>query len=123
MTAINTLFARLEPAPLKSNMEFSQAISRLLIWFFTTTLIGVGMYNNYYPPKFTAYFAFGGIFGAYTFAVLVSVLIIPHSRVRPYITIPFDISSIAIAMMLTDAGPFSVFFLFIPWIYIGYGVR
>ena len=123
MTAINTLFARLEPAPLKSNMEFSQAISRLLIWFFTTLLIGVGMYNNYYPTKFTAYFAFGGIFGAYTLTVLVSVLIIPHSRIRPYITIPFDISSIAIAMMLTDAGPFSVFFLFFPWTYIGYGVR
>jgi len=123
MTAINTLFARLEPAPLKSNMEFSQAISRTLIWFFTTLLIGVGMYNNYYPTKFTAYFAFGGIFGAYTLTVLVSVLIIPHSRIRPYITIPLDISSIAIAMMLTDAGPFSVFFLFFPWTYIGYGVR
>ncbi len=123
MTAINSLFTKLDPSPLKSNMEFSQAISRLLIWFFTTTLIGVGMYNNYYPPKFTAFFAFGGIFGAYTLAVLVSVLIIPHSRIRPYITIPLDISSIAIAMMLTDAGPFSVFFLFFPWTYIGYGVR
>ena len=123
MTAINTLFSRLEPAPLKTNMEFNQAISRLLIWLFTTLLIGVGMYNNYYPPKFNAYFAFGGIFCLYTLTVLLSVLIIPHSRIRPYITIPFDISSIAIAMMLTDAGPFSVFFLFFPWIYIGYGVR
>jgi len=104
-------------------MEFNQAISRLLIWLFTTTLIGVGMYSNYYPPKFTAFFAFGGIFGTYTLTVLLSVLIIPHSRIRPYITIPLDISSIAIAMMLTDAGPFSVFFLFFPWIYIGYGVR
>jgi len=104
-------------------MEFNQAISRLLIWLFTTLLIGVGMYNNYYPPKFNAYFAFGGIFCLYTLTVLLSVLIIPHSRIRPYITIPFDISSIAIAMMLTDAGPFSVFFLFFPWIYIGYGVR
>ncbi len=123
MTAINTLFSRLEPAPLKTNMEFNQAISRSLIWLFTTLLIGVGMYNNYYPPKFTAFFAFGGIFCLYTLTVLLSVLIIPHSRIRPYITIPFDISSIAIAMMLTDAGPFSVFFLFFPWIYIGYGVR
>ena len=64
-----------------------------------------------------------GFSGAYTLDRFVSVLIIPHSRIRPYITIPFDISSIAIAMMLTDAGPFSVFFLFFPWIYIGYGVR
>ena len=123
MTAINTLFARLEPAPLKSNMEFSQAISRTLIWFFTTLLIGVGIYNNYYPTSFTAYLVFSVTFCVYTFAVLASVLIIPHSRVRPYITIPFDISSIAIAMMLTDAGPFSIFFLFFPWTYFGYGVR
>ena len=104
-------------------MEFNQGISRLLIWFFTTLLIGVGMYNNYYPANFTAYFAFGSIFFLYALAVLGSVLIIPHSRIRPYITIPFDVSSIVIAMMLTDAGPFSVFFLFYPWIYIGYGVR
>ena len=123
MTTLNSLFSRLEPAPLKSNMEFNQGISRLLIWFFTTLLIGVGMYNNYYPPKFTAYVIFGTIFCLYTLAVLVSVLIVPHSPIRRYITIPFDISSIAIAMMLTDAGPFSVFFLFFPWIYIGYGVR
>ena len=123
MTTINTLFSRLDRAPLKSNMEFNQGISRLLIWFFTTLLIGVGMYNNYYPANFTAYFAFGSIFCLYALAVLGSVLIIPHSRIRPYITIPFDVSSIVIAMMLTDAGPFSVFFLFYPWIYIGYGVR
>ena len=123
MTTINTLFSRLDRAPLKSNMEFNQGISRLLIWFFTTLLIGVGMYNNYYPPNFTAYLAFGSIFCLYALVVLGSVLIIPHSRIRPYITIPFDVSSIVIAMMLTDAGPFSVFFLFYPWIYIGYGVR
>jgi two-component system sensor histidine kinase RpfC len=123
MTTINTLFSRLDRTPLKSNMEFNQGISRLLIWFFTTLLIGVGMYNNYYPANFPAYIAFGSIFCLYALAVLGSVLIIPHSRIRPYITIPFDVSSIVIAMMLTDAGPFSVFFLFYPWIYIGYGVR
>jgi len=123
MTTIHTLFSRLDRAPLKSNMEFNQGISRLLIWFFTTLLIGVGMYNNYYPASLTAYLAFGSVFCIYALAVLGSVLIIPHSRIRPYITIPFDVSSIVIAMMLTDAGPFSVFFLFYPWIYIGYGVR
>ncbi len=123
MATITTLLSRLERTPLKSNMEFNQGISRLLIWFFTTLLIGIGMYNNYYPANFTAYFAFGSIFCLYTLIVLGSILIIPHSRIRPYITIPFDVSSIVIAMMLTDAGPFSVFFLFYPWIYIGYGVR
>jgi two-component system sensor histidine kinase RpfC len=123
MTNNNNMLTSLDLRSLKSNMEFGQGISRLLICIFATLLIGLGMYNGYYPPKYTEYFIFGGSFLAYTLVVLGSVLIIPHSRIRPYLTIPFDISAIAIAMMLTDAGPFSAFFLFFPWIYIGYGVR
>ena len=123
MTTTDTLLTRFDLASLKSNMEFGQGISRLLICIFATLLIGMGMYNGYYPPNYTEYYIFGGVFFAYTVVVLGSVLVIPHSRIRPYITIPFDISSIAVAMMLTDAGPFSAFFLFFPWIYIGYGVR
>jgi two-component system sensor histidine kinase RpfC len=117
------MLSGLELGSLKSNMEFGQGISRLLICIFATLLIGMGMYNGYYPPNYTEYYIFGGAFLAYTLVVLASVLVIPHSRIRPYITIPFDISSIAVAMTLTDAGPFSAFFLFFPWIYIGYGVR
>jgi two-component system sensor histidine kinase RpfC len=123
MTTTNSLLSRLDLGSLKSNMEFGQGISRLLICIFATLLIGMGMYNGYYPPNYTEYYIFGGAFLAYTLVVLGSVLVIPHSRIRPYLTIPFDISSIAAAMMLTDAGPFSAFFLFFPWIYIGYGVR
>jgi two-component system sensor histidine kinase RpfC len=123
MTNTNNMLAGLDLGSLKTNMEFGQGISRLLICIFATLLIGMGMYNGYYPPNYTEYYIFGGAFLAYTLVVLGSVLVIPHSRIRPYITIPFDISSIAVAMMLTDAGPFSVFFLFFPWIYIGYGVR
>ena len=123
MTNKTHIFAGLDLGSLKSNMEFGQGISRLLICIFATLLIGMGMYNGYYPPNYTEYFIFGAAFLAYTLIVLGSVLVIPRSRIRPYITIPFDISSIAVAMMLTDAGPFSAFFLFFPWIYIGYGVR
>jgi two-component system sensor histidine kinase RpfC len=123
MTITNSLPSRFDLESLKTNMEFGQGISRLLICIFATLLIGMGMYNGYYPPNFTEYYIFGVIFFAYTLIVLGSVFIIPHSSIRPYITIPFDISSIAAAMMLTDAGPFSAFFLFFPWIYIGYGVR
>lgn len=123
MTNTNSMLANLDLKSLKTNMEFGQGISRLLICIFATLLIGMGMYNDYYPPNYTEYYIFGGAFLAYTLVVLGSVLVIPHSRIRPYITIPFDISAIAVAMMLTDAGPFSAFFLFFPWIYIGYGVR
>lgn len=123
MTNTHNKLANLDLRSLKTNAEFGQGISRLLICIFATLLIGMGMYNGYYPPNYTEYFIFGGVFLAYTLIVLGSVLVIRHSRIRPYLTIPFDISSIAVAMMLTDAGPFSAFFLFFPWIYIGYGVR
>ncbi len=123
MTRTDSLLTRVDLASLKTNMEFGQGISRLLICIFATVLIGVGMFKGYYPPNYTEYYIFGAVFFTYTLIVLGSVLIIPHSRIRPYLTIPFDISAIAVAMMLTDAGPFSAFFLFFPWIYIGYGVR
>ena len=123
MTNTNTINKGLDLGSLKSNMEFGQGISRLLICIFATLLVGMGMYNGYYPPNYTGYYIFGASFLAYSLIVLGSVLVIPRSHIRPYLTIPFDISSIAVVMMLTDAGPFSAFFLFFPWIYIGYGVR
>jgi two-component system sensor histidine kinase RpfC len=123
MTNTKNIFSGLEPGSLKSNMEFGQGIIRLYFFIFTTLLIGIGMYKGYYSPNYTGYFIFGGAFLGYTLVVLGSILVIPHSRIRPFLTIPFDISSIGFAMMLTDAGPFSAFFLFFPWIYIGYGVR
>ena len=123
MTTTNSLASGFDLASLKTNMVFGQGISRLLICIFASLLIGIGMYKGFYPPNYKEYYIFGGAFLTYTLIVLASVLVIPHSRIRPYLTIPFDISSIAVAMMLTDAGPFSAFFLFFPWIYIGYGVR
>lgn len=123
MAPIRKLLARLGPSPLKNNMEFNQAVSRLLIWVFATWLIGAGMKANYYPTDFKHYLIFATFFLVYTLTVMISIFIVPRSKIRPYITIPFDIGAIAIAMMLTDAGPFSAFFLFFPWIYFGYGVR
>jgi two-component system sensor histidine kinase RpfC len=123
MKTLRKLYRRLGPEPLKTNMEFNQALFRIAIWLFATVLIGAGMYNNYYPTSYPAYFAFAAFFLLYTLAVMASLFIIPRSRIRRYITIPFDTGSIAVAMMLTDAGPFSAWFLFFPWIYFGYGMR
>ena len=108
---------------LKENMEFNQAVSRFLIWVFTTIIITAGMYTKYYTANLGAFFIFSVFFFTYTVSVIISIYIIPHSKIRPYITIPLDITSITLCMMFTDAGPFSAFFLFFPWIYIGYGVR
>jgi two-component system, sensor histidine kinase RpfC len=123
MKPIHKLYSRLGPEPLKTNMEFNQALFRIAIWVFATALIGAGMYANYYPTSYTAYFAFAVFFLLYTLAVMASLFVIPRSRIRRYITVPFDTGSIAVAMMLTDAGPFSAWFLFFPWIYFGYGIR
>ncbi|MFP3873146.1 MAG: ATP-binding protein [Thiohalophilus sp.] len=106
-----------------SNPDFSQAVARLIIWIFAFSHIGAGIHTGYYPDNYEEYFLFAAIFLIYTITVLVSVFIYPDSKIRPYVTIPLDISAISTAMIITDAGPFSPYFLFYPWIYIGYGVR
>ena len=123
MSLFRNLYQRLGPDPLKTNMEFNQALFRIAIWIFAALLIGAGMHANYYPTSYPVYFAFAAFFLLYTLTVLASLFIIPRSNIRRYITIPFDTGSIAVAMMITDAGPFSAWFLFFPWIYFGYGIR
>lgn len=123
MNVLRKLYQRLGPDPLKTNMEFNQALFRIAIWIFATALIGAGMRANYYPTSYPVYFAFAAFFLLYTLTVMVSLFVIPRSHIRRYITIPFDTGSIAVAMMITDAGPFSAWFLFFPWIYFGYGIR
>ncbi|TDX98153.1 ATP-binding protein [Thiohalophilus thiocyanatoxydans] len=106
-----------------SNPDFNQAITRLIIWLFAFGHIGAGIHTGYYPDNHEEYYLFAAIFLLYTLAVLISVFVYPDSRIRPYVTIPLDIAAISTAMIITDAGPFSPYFLFYPWIYIGYGVR
>ena len=61
MTNKNIL-AGLDLQSLKSNKEFGQGITRLYLGVFATLLIGIGMYNGYYPPNYTEYFIFGAAF-------------------------------------------------------------
>jgi len=119
--AINSLPTK--KTPLRQNMEFNQAVSRLIIWVFASALIGAGMYSNYYPTSLTHYLIFCGSYMVYSLVVMASILLKPEILIRRYITIPFDITAIIFAMLLTEDGPFSAFFLFIIWIYVGYGVR
>lgn len=117
------LFSYLKTTRMWSNPDFNQAITRLIIWMFAFGHIGAGIHTGYYPDNHYQYYLFAAIFLIYTLAVLISVFLYPHSRLRPYVTIPLDIAAISTAMIVTDAGPFSPYFLFYPWIYIGYGVR
>lgn len=112
-----------QSTPLRQNMEFNQAVSRLLIWVFASALIGAGMYTSYYPTSLPHYIMFCSGYLIYSLIVMASILWVPELPIRRYLTIPFDITAIIVAMMLTEDGPFSAFFLFIIWIYVGYGVR
>lgn len=120
---IDNFIAYLQTTRIWSNPDFSQAVTRFIIWLFAFVHIGAGIYTGYYPKNHQEYYIFAAVFLIYTLAVLISVLQFPHSKIRPYITIPLDIAAISAAMIVTDGGPFSPYFLFYPWIYIGYGVR
>ncbi|MEJ2141631.1 MAG: ATP-binding protein [Gammaproteobacteria bacterium] len=100
-----------------------QTMARYVIWVFATAVLGLGMYNNFYPENYPVYFIFCGVFLFYTVATHISIKLKPDFYQRRFITIIPDVSSIAISMYLTDGGPFSPFFLLYPWLYFGYGLR
>jgi len=103
--------------------EIQQSVARFGIWIFAALLLGIGMRSGFYPENYPFYFIFFGGFFIYSLTVLVSILIKPNYYPRRFITIIPDVASITMGMYLTDAGPFSPFFLFYPWLYFGYGLR
>ncbi len=107
----------------KNNPEFSQAFIRLMIWVMVSLHIGIAMYTNYYPPRYGLFLLFCSIFIIISILLLINVIYIPNSNLRPYLTIPVDFGSISLSMLITDGGPFSPYFLLYPWVFIGYGVR
>lgn len=110
-------------AAVKASPEYSSAAVRIALWFLTTLFIGLAMWANYYEPAWELYIYFTSAFFIYTAIVYISILYKPYIPIRPYITIPFDVTSIGFCMMFTDDGPFSPFFLFYPWYFVSYGAR
>ena len=106
-----------------ANPEFSQALIRFIIWILVSAHIGIAMYVNYYPPRYDLYLFFCSTFIVISVIILASIFHTPRSNVRTYLTIVVDFGSISLAMLLTDGGPFSPYFLLYPWVFIGYGVR
>ena len=119
----NSHLSFFEKSSLKGNPEFGQAIVRMLIWITVTVLIFIGAYHDLYPKNYLGYSLFTSFFLAVSLLIIYSIVRIPRSRWRVYATIPFDVASISAVMLLTKDGPFSPWFLFYPWLYIGYGVR
>jgi len=103
--------------------EIQQSMARFGIWIFAALLLGIGMYSGFYPKNYPFYFIFFGAFFIYSVAVVISIFLKPDYYPRRFITIIPDVASITMGMYLTDGGPFSPFFLFYPWLYIGYGLR
>jgi len=108
---------------LKESPEYMSSIIRYGFWILSTVIIGLAMKTGYYEPLWDFYIYFMLSYFIYTTIVFVSVLLVPRVSYRPYLTIPFDIAAISFAMLFTDDGPFSPFFLFYAWYFVSYSLR
>jgi two-component system sensor histidine kinase RpfC len=107
----------------RASPEFISSIIRYVFWFLSSIFLGVGMWSGYYEVHWKFYFYLFISFFVYSTIVFVSILYKPRVSIRPYITIPLDIGAISIAMLFTDDGPFSPFFLFYAWYLVSYSLR
>ncbi|MGD8782980.1 MAG: response regulator [Thioalkalispiraceae bacterium] len=107
----------------KESPEYMSSIIRYGFWFLSTIFLGLAMKTGYYEPVWDFYIYFMLSYFIYTTVVFISVLIVPRVPYRPYLTIPFDIAAISLAMLFTDDGPFSPFFLFYAWYFVSYSLR
>ena len=107
----------------RSSPEFISSIIRYGFWVLSSVFLGVGMWTGYYEAVWEFYFYFSFCFFMYNTIVFVTILYKPRVAYRPYITIPLDIAAISIAMLFTDDGPFSPFFLFYAWYFVSYSLR
>lgn len=113
---INFRLARKSP-------EFTSAIIRFGFWLVSSVFIGFAMKTGYYEAMWNYYVAFSLGFFLYAAIVFVSVLYVPYYWLRPYILIIFDMAGISLAMLFTEDGPFSPFFLVYAWYFVSYAMR
>ena len=92
--------------------EIQQTMARYFIWALVSIILGTGMYNGFYPENYTFYILFCISFLIYSIAVHISIIVKRDFYQRRFLTIIPDVSAIAISMYLTDAGPFSPFYVF-----------
>ncbi len=115
--------SKLNKEKLINNPEFTQALFRLAIWLTISTLIWIQFAGELDKLQLQNYVAFMILFLIVSISILISILIIPQSTVRPYLTSILDMSSVSYTMLLTASGPFSAYYLLFPWIFVGYGTR
>jgi two-component system sensor histidine kinase RpfC len=110
-------------AEAKESPEFTSCLIRYGFWLLSTLFLGMAMHTGYYEPVWDFYIVFMLSFFIYTTIVFVTILFVPRVTYRPYITIIFDMTAISVAMLFTDDGPFSPFFLFYAWYFVSYSLR
>ncbi len=108
---------------LRNNPEFTQSIYRLAIWVTISILIWLQFTAELENLDIKNYLSFMILFLVISIAILISILIIPQSTIRPYLTPLCDLGSVCYTMILTGSGPFSAYYLLFPWIFVGYGTR
>ncbi len=111
------------PPEVRKSPEFSSALVRLAIWLTVGSYMMIGAFGGYYPMSYLAFLAYVLTFFGASVAILIDIFRKPTSRIRPYVSLVFDIGATSYAMILTGAGPVSPYYLFYLWIYTGYGGR
>jgi two-component system sensor histidine kinase RpfC len=107
---------------LLKNPEFQSALVRLGIWLFAAVYIGLGAWSSYYSVDLTAYYWLFCVFLAIFLSLLVSVLYVPESALRRYVSLAADIIATSFAIFLTQEA-ISPFYLLYIWIFVSYGTR
>ncbi|MFV2060795.1 MAG: ATP-binding protein [Gammaproteobacteria bacterium] len=107
----------------RKNPEFTQALLRLVIWLTISFLVWIQFAANPEKMQIEEYIAFMALFLVFAIIIFISILIIPKSKLRPYLTALPDLGAVSYTMILTTAGPFSAYYLLFPWIFVGYGAR
>ncbi|UCE89714.1 MAG: hybrid sensor histidine kinase/response regulator, partial [Pseudomonadota bacterium] len=112
------------PEPtLRSNQEFQAAIIRLAIWAIASLFILWGMTTGYFPTHYVDFLTLGVAFLGFSLILLLSILKIRTLKIRPYVALVGDIIGLTWAMIITNAGPLSPFYLVYVWLYITNGTR
>ncbi len=107
---------------LLKNPEFQSALVRLGIWLFAAAYIGLGAWSSYYTVDLTAYYWLFCVFLAIFLILLVSILFVPESALRRYVSLAADIIATSFAIFLTREA-ISPFYLLYIWIFVSYGTR
>ena len=117
------MFKRLIDPQLRRRNEYTQAWIRLGVWVVFAAFAAADAYSAGHPEDLRKVVYFSAVFTTYSGLVLWSVIRFPRVPWRRYATAILDVGSVAVAMVLMDAGPLSPYYLVFIWIFISYGAR